>query len=213
MTGNPLALPMDMELRRRTLGGSDLARIVGLSSFGHGVLDHWRWMTRKIELPQPSEAARYRMQRGLELEPFLRCTYVARSGRHVDVPAAQQPVKHGPDWLRVSLDGLVRKAIGDGYDRVLEIKTTSFSPWSSPDWIAQWGKTGTDEIPLGYVPQVQVYGWAAQLLEVDIAADVSGDFRIYTLPVDKSYVEDVLLPAGDAFMECVRRDEPPRMTQ
>lgn len=200
---------MDMELRRRTLGGSDFAAIAGLSPWT-SALDLWMWMTRKRERPTQSLARTYRMRRGQALESFLRAEYERRSGRIVVVPPEQQEVAGAPAWLRVSYDGLVQKAIGDGHDRVLELKSTSFQAWTRDDVIAQWGPAGTDVIPIHYVPQVMVYGWAAQVDEVDLAADVSGDFRVYTLAVNRPYAEE-LLAAGEEFMRCVQEDRMPEL--
>ena len=66
-----------LEERKQGLGGSDIAKICGLSKWGHGI-DVWLDKTGKKE-PQPSTL---RMELGNVLEPFVVELFMRETGKH-----------------------------------------------------------------------------------------------------------------------------------
>jgi putative phage-type endonuclease len=130
------------ELRKKYLGASESAIILGCSKWGKAaaVAAEKRGEAGDREV---SDA----MERGTLLEPLIREAYSRMKGSEV-VPGKMlvHPV-HG--WMAASLDGTMIDE--DEEDVVVEIKTVNSHAYGSGDW----GATGTDEIPEYYFIQVQ----------------------------------------------------------
>lgn len=131
--------------RTRSLGGSDVAAIMGLSPF-RTALDVWREKVLGQDDFEGSRASRA----GVRFEPHLLAAYEAKlpDGSRMWRP---EPTVDG--FRRASPDAMVEIA---GWPRVVEGKTTILG--------AKWGEDDSDLVPLDYVVQGN---WYADLLGAD----------------------------------------------
>lgn len=153
-----------LEARRKGIGGSDAAAILGASRYKTRADV---WLDKTGRAPEIEESAP--MHWGTVLEPVIRSEYMACTGRDV----IQPPMMQSDDfpWMLANLDGV-------SGDRILEIKTARND--------ADWGEPGTDEIPLEYSAQVHHYMIVTGLAVADVAVLIGGsDFRIYTVEADR----------------------------
>lgn len=157
-----------LEERRKGLGSSDIAAICGHSPWAtplHVYLD------KLGQLPHEDSAPK---AWGQKLEDTVAMAYQETTGRKVTRPpyAIQRHAQY--PWMLASLDRITETDQGE--PAVLELKTTAMDH-------GEWGEPGTDEVPIGYLLQVQhqlaVTGW----VHAEIAVLVAGhDFRIYSIP-------------------------------
>ena len=150
--------------RRKGIGGSDAAAVLGLSKW-KTAYDVFLDKTGQSE-PTPDNDA---MLWGRLLEPVIRQQYADRTGREVAMPSmltmADKP------YIVANVDGLCA-------DRVLEIKTARTSK--------DWGEEGTDEVPMQYFLQCQHYLMVTGKPVADVAVLIgSADFRIYTVEANE----------------------------
>jgi len=181
-----------LEARRRGIGGSDAAVVLGLSRWK---TPHALWL-EKTGQSTGEGADSEAMHWGRALEPVIRSEYERRTGALV----AEYPQIAHPDygWMLANVDGLT----DDG--KVLEIKTARTADG--------WGEEGTDEVPEAYALQVQHYMAVTGREMADIAVLIGGsDFRIYTIFADAQLQAD-LIKAEAAFWERVQKREPPEIT-
>jgi predicted phage-related endonuclease len=186
------AVLQDLGDRRTYLGGSELAAILGLSKFATP-LDVY---LRKVDGAPTSEEETLNQAVGHALEPVLRREYQARNG----IPIEQPPevVLDGFPFIRCHLDGRAR-------DRVWEGKTAALS--------TDWGEAGTDAIAEYYLPQVQVYAAAIQVVRWDVSVIFSGrSYAEYTGRRDDELVRMILEAARDFWGRVERRDPPAPLT-
>lgn len=153
-----------LENRRKGIGGSDAAAVLGLSKW-KTAYDVFLDKTGQSE-PTPDNDA---MLWGRLLEPVIRQQYADRTGREVAMPSmltmADKP------YIVANVDGLCN-------DRVLEIKTARTAK--------DWGEEGTDEVPMQYFLQCQHYLMVTGKPVADVAVLIgSADFRIYTVEANE----------------------------
>lgn len=88
--------------RAQGIGGSDVPKILGLSSFGSA----WSVWAEKIGLYTPDREYSERQQIGLDMEPALAASFTRRTGLHI---AGQQTCCHDTQhpWRRCTVDGFV----------------------------------------------------------------------------------------------------------
>jgi predicted phage-related endonuclease len=118
-------------------------------------------------------------RRGRHLEGAVLRLYAEETGASVEesVKLTHPRLPFG----RASLDGVADR---EGLCRVVEVKTAGLSE------VRQWGDPGSDQIPQGYVFQTQWYAGVAKACgqtdvdDVDVAALVGGDLRLYVVPFD-----------------------------
>ncbi|MFT3791564.1 MAG: YqaJ viral recombinase family protein [Rudaea sp.] len=178
--------------RRRGIGGSDVAAILGMSKW-KSALDVY--LDKRGEAPeQPDNES---MLWGRALEPVIRQQYAERTGRVVLVPTA--PVVHPVHtFARANLDGVTEGG------RLVEIKTARTAQ--------DWGEPGTDEVPDAYALQVQHYLMVTRYEVADVAVLIGGsDFRLYEVRADAE-LQAMLIEREAAFWDCVQRSEPPAVT-
>lgn len=189
--------------RRRGIGGSDIAAILGLSP--------WRtpldvYLDKRGELePQPSgnEQAMYW---GTVLEDVVAREFASRTGERIQRVNAMLRHPEYP-WMLGNVDrAIVNPEIAgqvrwrDGRlttDKLLECKTANgFAA-------AAWGEPGTDQIPEYYVPQPHWYMAITGAVVCYVAVLIGGsDYRIYTVPRDDELIE-TMIAAGWAFWQRV----------
>jgi len=176
--------------RNKSLGGSDVAAICGLSKYRSGVHVKADKDGEPLEVIDP-EDNRFIFW-GLRLEDTLREVYAEkagfktptgrwRKGFRIEVP---EP-KHHPEkpWAHASPDGIVTTPNGKWG---LEIKTAS-------EYVkTDWGPEGTDEIPADYMCQVLWYLWVWNLKRWDVCVLIGGnDWRQYTIIRDEDVEKSI----------------------
>lgn len=152
-----------LDARRKGIGGSDVAAILGLSPW-QSALDVYLDKIGEAEETPDNDAMRW----GRALEPVIGQAYTEATGIAFAPGATVIDPQH-PE-LRANLDGIAA-------DRVIEIKTARTGEG--------WGEPGTDEIPVHYAAQVMHYLMLTGKALADVAVLIGGsDFRIYTLRSD-----------------------------
>lgn len=157
--------------RRLGVGGSDIAKIFGMSGYGTP-LTVWQEKMGFSEIVPETNAQRL----GKLLEPVLRGMYETRTGHKVMTFDPLKPLTHANDnFMRANLDGAV--LLPDDTYKGVEFKTARYS--------AGWGEEGTNDIPFDYMLQVQFYmlvtGWSS----FDVYVLIGGqDDRLYHVPAD-----------------------------
>lgn len=179
--------------RRKGIGGSDVAAILGLSQ--------WRtpfevWQDKRGVLVETPENAAMRW--GNLLEPVVRQEYSDTTGR--DVLLAEGMLTHSAHpFMLANLDGFTP----DG--RIYEGKTARTAQG--------WGEPGTDEVPQAYLFQVQHYMAITGYPVADIAVLIGGsDFRIYTVEADLDLHEMLIAAEAEFWRRVVENDPPETVT-
>jgi putative phage-type endonuclease len=175
--------------RRKGIGGSDAAAICGLSPW-RTPLQVWE-DKRGLSGPIPDNDA---MFWGRTLEPVVRQRYSDKTGRSVLLPTEiLHHDKH--DFMLANIDGFTQDHRG------VEIKTSAYP--------TGWGEEGTDEIPVGYIFQVQHYMIITGFPVFDVPVLIGGrDFRIYEVPDDKE-LQEMLIQKEAEFWQMVVNGTPP----
>ena len=180
--------PAWLELRRSGIGGSDAASALGLSPW-RSAYELYLDKLGELEAKPPNDS----MLWGVRLEPLVLQEYANRTGRRVVRPRTTfRSERHA--FMLANLDGIAD-------DRLVEAKTAR-----SGDG---WGESGSDEIPLAYLLQVQHYMAVTLKPVTDVAVLIGGvDFRLYEIPADRE-MQELLVEEEAAFWERVRRRDPP----
>lgn len=180
------------ETRRRGLGGSDAAAVLGLNP-RRGPMEVW--MEKRGLLPPLADSEV--MWWGRELESLIARRYAELKGVHVEKPA--EALFHPRLPLLAHPDGLM-----PGLGRGLEIKTTRIAS------AAEWGEPGTDEVPVTHALQCLHYMAVTGYEEWDLAVLVGGsELRIYHLNCDhklRAWMEEKLTEWWERHI--VRGEEP-----
>ncbi len=178
-----------LEERRKGVGGSDIAAIMGLSPWksAYQVYQEKRGDVKDWEgNPQ--------MDWGKRMEPAIRQWYSDQTGRSVRLPNKIMYHKNYP-FLLASLDGFT----DDG--RVVEIKTARSG--------AQWGEPGTNQIPDSYTLQCQHYMLVSGFPVADVAVSIGGaPPELYEVPTDPEIHEMIIKAAGDFWQRVVDGNPP-----
>lgn len=164
--------PEQLAMRRTGIGGSEIAALLGEDAFS-SPFDVWLSKTQGWVRPSNPD-----MERGSFLESGIADWYAARTGsvlvesatqRHATVPIAFCT----PDRF---------ERLGPSADRLISIK--------SPRRGYAWGKEGTDDVPPGYLLQLQWEHATCSSLGMHLTEDmrlvalVDGDLRVYETKAD-----------------------------
>ena len=180
--------------RSKSLGGSDVAAIMGLSKYRSGMHVAAEKLGEPLEVVDPEEN-RF-VYWGLRLESTLLDVYAEKVG--LKTPTGRMKRKHSvvvPEprhhesetWAHASPDGIVTTPGGSWG---VEIKTAS--AYRAVDW----GPEGSSEIPAYYMTQCLWYMWIFDLDRWDLAVLIGGnDFRIYTIQRDEKVEGNINLLA------------------
>ena len=178
-----------LEERRKGIGGSDCAAVMGLSP----------WKT-KYQLYQEKRGevkdweGNAQATWGLRMEPALRQFYSDVSGRQVRLPEKIMFNKQYP-FMLASLDGYTDD------NRVVELKTARSNHG--------WGVPGTAEVPDAYALQTQHYLIVTGFDVADIVVSIAGGSpEIYEVPVNKE-IQSMIIEAEDEFWQRVIDGNPP----
>jgi putative phage-type endonuclease len=133
------------------------------------------------------------MAYGLMVEPMIRQWYSNTTGRTVIVPDLIEHPKY--PFIVGSLDGIADRV------RVWEGKTSR----SSQDW----GEPGSDEIPIYYTTQVQLYMAVTRLEVCDVTVSFAGTMPVnYEVPADME-LQEMLIERAVEFWQMVEAGTPP----
>lgn len=163
--------PEQIEQRRTGIGGSEIAALVGEDAFS-SPFDVWLSKTQGWVKPSNPD-----MERGTFLESGIAGWYAHRTGSTlVEMGAFVHPTN---TILRCTPDRF--EVVSDETLRLVSIK--------SPRRGDAWGKAGTDDVPPGYLLQLQ---WEHAVCsshtfltpDMRLAALVDGDLRIYKTKAD-----------------------------
>lgn len=178
-----------LEERRKGIGGSDVAAILGLSP--------WKtpfqvYQEKRSEIaPAPQNDA---MEWGTRMEPTIRQWYSDVTGRIVRLPEGIIYHEKYP-FMLANLDGVTDD------ERVVEIKTARNG--------SKWGEPGTDEIPDYYMTQVQHYLIVTGFEVCDLPVSIGGGLPVlYEIPADKE-LHEMIIDAEAVFWQRVIDGNPP----
>jgi len=185
--------PVQLEARKRGVGGSEAAIVLGLSKFKTATQ---LYLEKRGEIEV--EYFENDVQRwGRLLEGAVRQEYSERTGRVVRQPldTLWHPELH---FICGHPDGITDD------DRLLEAKT------AVPQLADQWGEPGSDFVPQDYLLQCQHYMLLTGLPVADLAVLINRfDYRIYEIPADRE-LQEMIIEAARDFMRRIREgDRPP----
>lgn len=181
-----------LEERRKGIGGSDVAAILGLSPW-RTAYQIWEDKTGLAEEQIETPALYW----GRLLEDPIRQAYADRTGLTVTKPDRTFTSAEHP-FMIANLDGIA----SDG--RLVELKTSSRADG--------WGEEGTDEIPEYYMTQVQHYMAVMGVDRTDVGVLIAGrDFRIYTVLADVE-LQQMLIGEEARFWKLVTTNTPPEVS-
>ena len=190
-TPNPAT---DREVRLSGLGGSDAAKVFGVSRFG----GRWELYQEKLGMTAPLVETE-RMAWGKRLEDIIARTYAEQTGRRVR--RVNRTIRH-PDYP--FLFAHVDRAAGKG--RGLEVKTAGIFMASD------FGEPGSDQVPPDYLLQVMHYMMVTGWEVFDLAVLIGGqNLRIYTIPRDEQLIADLLAGEVDFWQNHVVPRIPPEV--
>lgn len=178
-----------LEERRKGIGGSDIAAIMGLSPF-KTAYQVYREKRKEVEDWGGNEATDW----GSRLEPAIRQWYSDTTGRSVKVP---DKILVHPEYsfMLASLDGFT----DDG--RVVEIKTARSGK--------NWGDPETNQIPDYYAIQVHHYMTITGFQVADVPVSIAGGSpSLYIVEADKE-ISEMIIEACAKFWERVQAGNPP----
>jgi putative phage-type endonuclease len=193
-------------LRAKSLGGSDVGAILGLSKYRSAV-DVWMEKTGKKTAHRDSLPLRF----GQFAEEFVASEYALATG--LSLASHDEAVIH-PEYRymhghidRFVLNGDAPLISADGRitaSRVLECKT------ANPFAQSEWGEAGSDQIPLSYLVQCVWYMMLTNINRTDLAVLFgNADFRIYEITRDLELEQMVLERAIGFWEDHVLKDIPP----
>lgn len=182
--------------RRKGIGGSDIAAILGLSPY-RTPMDVYLEKRGETQ-PRGDDQAMYW---GTVLEDVVAGEYQKRTGRKVQ--RVNQMLRHPEhEFMLANIDraivnpnisGTVRWKDGRlTTDRILECKTANSY---SAD---QWGDAGTDNVPDAYLLQCQWYLGITRADVADLAVLIGGsDYRIFSMQRDDGLIGDMIEAAAE----------------
>jgi len=186
--------------RKKYLGGSELASICGVSSFGKTALDVYFSKVNPaiVELTKddPNYEAAYW---GTKQEEIIAERYAEE--RKVIIKTQPALIKHPKyEFIACNIDRWVGNR-----EYILECKTSHFYK------MKQWGDSGTDQIPESYLIQVAYYASICDVPKVDIAVLIGGqDFRIYTYERNRELEDKLIKIACNFWHNHIEKRIPPK---
>jgi putative phage-type endonuclease len=197
-----LSHPEWLDLRRKGIGGSDLAGIMGMSQYTSPIEVYlnktWQTETEKEENPL--------FWWGHELEPLVAKKYMEMYPEEAMVLSPGMLKSKKCPWMIANLDGIIN--IDDKLG-VFEIKTIGFVG-------DEWGRDGGDEedIPEKYYCQVAHYMAVTGFKYAVIAAFfmASREIRRYLIDRDESVIQNIVTIEDKFWHEHVIPHIPPLPT-
>jgi len=178
-----------LEERRKGIGGSDVAAIMGLSPW-KTAYQVYREKRKEVEDWGGNSLTDW----GKRMEPAIRQWYSDQTGRDVRLP---DKIMYHPQhpFMLASSDGFT----DDG--RVVEIKTARSGK--------NWGEPETNQIPDYYAVQVHHYMTITGFQVADIPVSIAGGSpSLYIVEADKE-ISEMIIEACAKFWERVQSGNPP----
>lgn len=196
MTALAASPASDPEVRATGLGGTDLARILGMSRFG-GPMESWMEKRRLSAPLLESEPMRW----GKLLEEPIAREYAVKTGRKVI--RKPQTLRHKKlPFLFAHIDRM--SSLKGTPTRVLECKS------ANAFMVSDFGEPGTDEVPADYLLQVQHYLGVTGYDTADLAVLIGGQkHAIYEIPRDDELLKMAWTEAARFWHENVETGIPP----
>ena len=178
-----------LEERRRGIGGSDIAAILGMNPW-KTAFQVYQEKRKEVESWEGNKATDW----GKRMEPAIRQWYSDQTGRDVMLP--DKILYHSKyPFMLASLDGFTDDR------RVVEIKTARSGKG--------WGEPGTNEIPDYYALQCQHYMIVTGFEVTDVPVSIGGGSpELYEVPEDKE-LQEMILDAASGFWQRVIDGNPP----
>jgi putative phage-type endonuclease len=185
-----------LEARKKGLGGSDIAAVMGLNPF-KGPIDVWMEKTGRETRDVESDAITWGRHLEDPIAEFYRTRNEVKFIR-LNNPLAVHP-KH--QFLMASPDRILYpKSLREG----LEVKTAGLR------MAHKWGEEGTDEIPEEYLMQCHHCMTVLDFEAWHVAALIGGqDYREYTIARDEEISESIVHIANEFWENYVLEDRPP----
>ena len=194
-------------LRTKSLGGSDIGAILGLSKYRSAV-DVWLEKTGQVNQTPDSLPLRF----GQHAESFVANEYAKATGATLihDERTITHPEHH---FLTGHVDRYIQGSNSEIFNaegqvmapKILECKTAH--PFNQ----SEWGDLGTDQVPLPYLVQCQWYLMLTQCETADLAVlFANSDFRIYTIQRDAELEQLLIERALKFWHEHVLTGRPPK---
>lgn len=196
-------------LRAKSLGGSDIGAILGLSKYKSAV-DVWMEKTGKEIKHADSLPLRF----GQYAEEFVAQEYALATGTSL-IKHDTAIIHHTYSYMHGHIDRYVQDQASSLFDengdlvasRILECKT------ANPFAQSEWGETGSDQVPLAYLVQCVWYMMLTGINRTDLAVLFgNADFRIYEIYRDMELEQMVLQKSIEFWNNHVLRDIPPAAT-
>lgn len=182
--------------RRKGLGGSDVAVILGLSNYSTPLQ---LFLEKTGKTPIAPEKKESDVQYwGNVMEPILVQEF-RRRNNNIKVSFPKDTIVHPLfDFMRANLDGYI-----DDWEMVLETKTADCRK------AYEWGADGSDIVPLEYLVQVVHYCLTTNSKGAKIVVLIGGnDYRELTYNRDTE-LENKILSACCDFWSAVQKDIAP----
>lgn len=184
-----------LAIRKKGMGGSDVANIMGLPGAFGSPLSTYMSKIGESEPIEESEPMRW----GSILEETIRNEYAHRSGFPVVVADATLVDPEHPYFL-ANTDGFVNV---DGEWGILEIKNVGFS---SSEW-------SDGRVPAKYVAQVQFYMFVTGLRFAKVVALTNGQQLVERhIDFDPEFVDEMVSAMNEFWIENVSKNVPPKST-
>jgi putative phage-type endonuclease len=173
-----------LEKRRSGIGGSDVAAILGKSTFFKTAVDVWREKLGEVNYEEMSPCDPKTASRcwGKILEEPIIKEY--EKEKRIDVIRGKeygQIVHPEYPWLIANIDGIAKTK--ERGDVLLEVKN-----WDH-DMYEKWGEEGSDQIPLDYTFQVQHYLNVTGLNEADVAIRLKGVLKFFHIKKSQELID------------------------
>lgn len=182
-----------LEERRKGIGGSDIAAILGLSPF-KTPLQVYQDKRKEVRAWSGSPQTDW----GKRMEPVIRQWYSDTTGRAVRLPGGDgYGIMFATDYpfMLATLDGFT----DDG--RIVEIKTARHGKG--------WGEPGTNEIPDYYAVQCHHQMIVSGMEVADVPVSICGSSpELYTIEKDVE-IREMIIEAAAKFWERVVAGNPP----
>lgn len=182
------------ENRKKGIGASEAAIVMGLNP---NISPYQLWLEKTGRAEHPDLSDVPQVYWGNILEDIIAQEYEKRNNCKVRRVTNTLFHKEFP-FMLCHLDRKI-----EGLSKALECKFAM--AWSQ----SEWGKSGTDEVPLPYIVQVQYQMAVTDYQEGDLAVNIGGcDYRQYSFKRDEELIKKIMADVSE-FWECVIKDSPP----
>ncbi len=140
-------IPPEQHDRRRYIGGSDVAAVLGISPW-RTPLQLWEAKTRPLlEGQKPAKRVFSRGHRWEGVVAEMLVEHLTARGHSVEIVASNNRyIDHALDFLAAEIDFEIKL---DGEDEITNVELKTVHPFKAKEW----GEEDTDEVPIWYTAQ------------------------------------------------------------